>query len=80
MIETSRYAGIVIIIEPNRYACIIYTKPSRCASIIEAKSLRIGSLNIFMKAKEALLRLQGISQNEMFLTIYLVFCLKHIND
>ena len=31
MIETSRYAGIVIIIEPNRHSGVIYTKPSRCA-------------------------------------------------
>ena len=37
-IETSRNAGIVIIIEPKRYAGIIYTKPSRCADIMEAKN------------------------------------------
>ena len=45
MIETSRYARILLIIEPNRYAGVTYTKPSRCADI-EAKSLKIGSHNI----------------------------------
>ena len=52
-IETSRNAGIVSIIEPKRYADIIYTKLSRCADIMEAKNLRIGTHNIFMKAKGA---------------------------
>ena len=57
MIETSRYAGIVIIIEPNCYADIVYAKPSRCTDINKARSLRIGSHNIFKKAKEASSRL-----------------------
>ena len=38
-IEISHNASIVIIIEPKRYPGIIYTKPSRCADIMEAKNL-----------------------------------------
>ena len=41
-----------VIMGPKCYAGIIYMKPSHCADIIEAKSLRIGSHNIFVKAKE----------------------------
>ena len=46
-IETSRNAGIVIIIEPKRYADIIYTKLSGCDDIMEAKNLRIGTQHFY---------------------------------